>query len=181
MADEDRDELMEAAAGEFNPDDDDFGDDQDGRGKGGKKKLIFVVLGLLLLGGGGAGVYFSGMLDGAPTETDQVAAAPPPPPAIIYFDMPDMLVNIDSAGARPSFLKIRASLELIEGTDTVKLGELLPRVVDKFQTYLRELRLDDLKSGEGLRRLREELRIHVNIALSPIEVRDILFRDILIQ
>lgn len=179
MADEDRDELMDQAASEFNTDDDEL----DGEKGGGKKKFVFILLGLLLLGGGGAGAYFSGMFGGEPTENEEVAAkdAVPPPPEVVYFDLPDMLVNIDSAGSRPSFLKIRASLELATDVNTSEVRALSPRIMDKFQTYLRELRLDDLKSGDGLRRLREELRIRVNGALSPIEVRDILFRDILIQ
>lgn len=176
MADEDRDDLMEAAADEFSLD-----DDESGGGGGGKKKLIFVVLGLLLLGGGGAGVYFSGILGDEPKESEQAAAPPPPPEETIFYDLPDMLVNIDSAGGRPSYLKIRASLELSADTDTVEVKALRPRIVDKFQVYLRELRLDDLKGGAGFDLLRKEIRLRVNAAIAPIEVKDVLFRDLLIQ
>lgn len=169
---------MEAAAGEFN-----LGDDESEEGGGGgKKKLIFILLGILLLGGGGAGVYFSGILGDDTKESEQAAAAPMPKPAeTIFFDLPDMLVNIDSAGARPSFLKIRASLELPADTDKIKVKALSPRIMDKFQTYLRELRLDDLKGGAGFDLLREEIRIRVNAVIHPIEVREVLFRDLLIQ
>lgn len=180
MADEDRDDLMEQAAGEFEQDGD---DPESGGGGGGKKKLIFIMLGLLLLGGGGAGAYFAGLFGDEAAEGEKVAkeAAPPPTPDVVYFNLPDMLVNIDSAGARPSFLKIRASLELDADTDTAKIALMRPRIQDKFQTYLRELRLDDMRSGDGLRRLRQELLVRVNMAISPAKVRDILFRDILIQ
>jgi len=176
---------MEQAAGEFNPEDDDLNEDVEdgGGGGGGKKKLIFIVLGLLLLGGGGAGAYFAGLFGDDAAESEKVAteAAPPPPAEAVYYNLPDMLVNIDSAGARPSFLKIRASLELGPDTDSLKITEMMPRIVDKFQTYLRELRLEDMKNADGLRRLRRELLIRVNGAISPSVVRDILFRDILIQ
>ena len=178
MADEERDDLMDAAAGEFSLDE----EISESEGGGGKKKLIFVVLGLLLVGGGGAGVYFSGLLGNEPEESAEAAATPPPPAEETKFvDLPDMLVNIDSAGARPSYLKIRVSLELDMDVDTAAIRAMSPRIEDKFQTYLRELRLEDMKGGAGFALLRKELRVRINAAIDPIKVKDVLFRNLLIQ
>jgi len=58
---------------------------------------------------------------------------------------------------------------------------VMPRVVDNFQTYLRELRVDDLSGSAGLYRLREELLIRVNVAAQPAKVNAILFKEMLIQ
>jgi len=175
MSDDDRDDLLDEAAGEFRQDSD------DGRG-GGKKKLLLFVLLMLLLGGGGAGVYFSGILDNRAGETVQAEAVVDPlPQKSIYFDLPDMLVNLNSEGPRPSFLKLRASLELAEGTETALLGILEPRIIDKFQVYMRDLRLNDLRADGGLYRLREELRVEINRVVSPIEVKEVLFRNMLVQ
>ena len=44
---------------------------------------------------------------------------------------------------------------------------LMPRVVDQFQAYLRELRVDDLKGSAGVLRLKEELLRRVNVAAAP--------------
>jgi flagellar FliL protein len=181
MADEDRDDLMQQAAGEFNPDDE-FGDEPESSQGGGKKKFIFILLGFLIIAGGGAGAYFSGIFDSGSQEEEKVAVAPPPPPEeTIFYDLPDMLVNLDSAGGRPAYLKIRASLELSADTDTFEVKELRPRIVDKFQTYLRELRLEDFKGGAGSNLLRHELRIRINAVIAPLEVKDVLFRNMLIQ
>jgi len=49
-----------------------------------------------------------------------------------------MIVNLNSVGSKPSFLKLRASLELEEHTDTTLLTILKPRIIDKFNIYMRE-------------------------------------------
>ena len=64
--------------------------------------------------------------------------------------------------------------------DVVALQAILPRVIDQFQTYLRELRISDLRGSKGIYRLQTELLARVNAA-SPVEVRDVLFQEILIQ
>ncbi len=181
MSNNDRDELLGEAAGELRRVHDDDLASGDGKG-GGQKKLMLILLPILLLGGGGAGVYFSGILGNITRETDQVRAVVESlPQKSIFFDLPDMLVNLNSVGPRPSFLKLRASLELDEGTDTTLLSILKPRIIDKFHVYMRELRLNDLRANGGLYRLREELRVEINRAVRPIEVKQVLFRNILVQ
>ena len=92
-----------------------------------------------------------------------------------------MLVNLNSVGPRPSFLKLRASLELEKGTDTLLLTILKSRIIDKFQVYVRELRLNDLRANGGLIRLQEELRAEINKAVSPVKIKHVLFRNRLVQ
>ena len=185
MSDDDRGGLLNKAEGELRRSgDEDLDDDfESDRGKGsGKKKVLFILLPILLLGGGGAGAYFSGILDdliNPPVKAEATVEAKPQ--NSIYFDLPDMLVNLNSVGPKPSYLKLRASLELAEGTDTLLLSILKPRIIDKFHVYMRELRLNDLRASGGLSRLREELRAEINKAVSPIEVKQVLFRNLLVQ
>src|SRR3546814_1559122 len=80
-----------------------------------------------------------------------------------------------------NYLKIAISLELTSQEDSVALQNLLPRVVDNFQVYLRELRVEDLRGSAGVQRLREELLLRVNKAVYPIQVRDVLFKEMLVQ
>jgi flagellar FliL protein len=149
----------------------------------GKRIVLFIVLPVLLLLGAGAGVYFSGLLGGktaAEGEAASGAEAEPPAPAVFY-DLPDMLVNLNTSGKRTSFLKLKVSLELTKQTDVPILESVMPRVVDNFQVYLRELRADDLRGSAGLYRLREELLMRVRAAAKPAEVKDVLFKEMLIQ
>jgi flagellar FliL protein len=59
--------------------------------------------------------------------------------------------------------------------------KVLPRVIDTFQVYLRELRPDQLVGSAGLIRLREELQRRINEAIRPTRVREVLFKEMLIQ
>lgn len=102
------------------------------------------------------------------------------PGAPLFFDLPAILVNLRSDD-KPIFLKLVVSLE-VKDQDTLRAVEaILPRVVDQFQTYLRELRVDELSGSAATYRLKEELLRRVKIAASPMEIRDVLFKDMIVQ
>jgi len=170
----------------------DSGDGEDGgaQEKSGKKKL-FIIIGLILLivVGGVAGAYFTGLVDpliamitgrNSAVATDHGDTATPDGPAIFY-DLEEMLVNLNTGGRKSSFLKIRISLELTKEEDKARIEKVMPRIVDNFQTYLRELRIDDLKGSAGMYRLREELLRRVSAASAPAVVKDVLFKEMLVQ
>lgn len=150
---------------------------------GRRKLLIFGGAGLLLIGATGGGLYFTGavnkVLGGHKTETAE-AAAPPPKPSV-FFDLQDLLVNLNSNGRKASFLKISVSLELEDQLDTARIQAVMPRIIDNFQVYLRELRVEDLRGSGGIYRLREELLARVNAAAAPVKVKDVLFKEMLVQ
>ncbi len=152
-------------------------------GWSGKKLVLFVALPALLVIGGGAGLMFSGALDsmfGAKPDAVETGKKAPDAPSV-FFDLPEMLVNLNSQGSRTSFLKITVSLEIAKAEDIPRIKEVLPRIMDNFQVYLRELRLDDLRGSAGMYRLREELLARVNAAVAPVKVRDVLFKEMLVQ
>jgi flagellar FliL protein len=149
----------------------------------GKKIVLFFVLPILLLVGGGAGVFTSGML-GGDVKDKQIAESEPVPTTpfkTVFFDLPEMLVNLNSTGRRPNFLKMKVSLELTSEMDITRVRDFSPRIIDNFQVYLRELRVEDLRGSAGIYRLREELLARVNTAVRPTKVKDVLFRDMLVQ
>lgn len=148
----------------------------------GNKKLLIIVVAalLLLLGGGGAAVYFFVL---APAEHADAAKKdePPQPPQVAYFDVPDLLVNIQGADGNPVYLKLSISLEVATPEEKAGLQTLLPRIVDQYQGYLRELRPDDLKGSAGIMRVKEELVRRTNVAAAPFHVRDVLLKEMIIQ
>ncbi|MCC6915634.1 MAG: flagellar basal body-associated FliL family protein [Rhodospirillaceae bacterium] len=183
----------------------------EGGGGGKKKLLLMVVLPILLILGGAAAAYFTGLADpllamisgeaapeeqaAAPAEGEHAApAADHAKPAeaapaagadsgvgAVFYEMPEMLVNINTAGRTRNFLKIKVSLELTSEADIARIDNVLPRIVDNFQVYLRELRLEDLQGAAGMYRLREELLNRVNAAVRPSQVKDVLFKDMIVQ
>jgi flagellar protein FliL len=155
------------------------------------KKILIIVLPILLLLGAGAGIYFSGLLDKLmghkgeehPAEAAADSHAPPPAPlwAAAFMDLPEMLVNLQTSGRKQAFLKLRVALELEAITDQPRVEQMLPRIVDNFQVYLRELRIEDLQGASGMHLLREELLTRVNAAVKPVKVSDVLFKEMLVQ
>lgn len=161
-------------------------DESEGGGFGGKKLVLFIVLPLLLLGGAGAGVYFSGMLDsflGVPEEEEAKVEEAPEAADVPghYIDLDEMLVTLATKGRKQSFLKLRVSLEIGDPLDEARITTVMPRIVDNFQVFLRELRVEELQGSQGIYRVKEELLSRVNAAAHPAKVKDVLFREILVQ
>lgn len=140
------------------------------------KIMIIAAAGVLVLGSGGAGAYF--FL--APHKAVE-HAAPVVKPAI-FVDLPDVLVNLaNTGGDRTQYLKVKATLEVPDQALAQQIKPLMPRVMDAFQTYLRELRPTDLDGSAGLYRLKEELTRRVNAAIAPGRVNAVLFKEIIVQ
>lgn len=156
--------------------------------RGGRGRLLlFIAIPILLIVLGVAGAYFSGLLDSILKSSKPAAqteeAKPPAGAQAVFYDMPEILVNLNQQGPsrRQNFLKIKVSLELASPLDVPKVEAVMPRIIDNFQVYLRELRVDDLQGSAGMLRLREELLARVNNAVKPTKVEDVLFKEMLVQ
>ena len=145
------------------------------------KMMIMAVGGLVVLGGlGGGGYYF--FFAGHGKEKEAAAAAVPPTKPVVFLDMPDVLVNLSSTGSdRTQYLKVKVTLELPDQAMSAQIQPVMPRLMDAFQTYLRELRPTDLDGSAGLYRLKEELTRRVNAAIAPSRINAVLFKEIVVQ
>lgn len=160
--------------------------------EGGKKKLtgkvivLYIaapILGLLLLGGG-ALMFFGGgdeHAEGGEAGEHAVDENFLDPTQVVFYDLPELLVNITSDNSRTAFLKLQISLELSKDEDLDVLQAALPRVIDKFQVYLHELRMNDLSGASGTQRVKEELLRRVNIAAQPVQVNAVLIKEMIVQ
>lgn len=150
----------------------------------GNKLILFGGAGIILLLALGGGAYFF-FFAGSSKPTELAAGAPEPlpvtPPNITFYDVPDILVNIQGADSAPAYLKLSVSLELDGPEEVAGMKALMPRIVDEFQGYLRELRMDDLKGSAGVVRLKEELLRRINASAAPYRVRDVLLKQMLVQ
>jgi len=142
-----------------------------------KLKLILIIVGALaVVGGGGGGAYFAFFRH--KEAKPEVAVVKPP----AFFDVPEVLVNLsNTTGDRTQYLKVKLVLELPDSTIQPQVQNTLPRVMDAFQTYLRELRPSDLEGSAGLYRLKEELTRRVNVAIAPSRINAVLFKEIVVQ
>jgi flagellar FliL protein len=140
-----------------------------------RKLIIIAAAAIVVLGGGVGGYLFFG---NSGHEKPKEAAAKP----AVFVDLPDVLVNLANAGTnRTQYLKVKVVLELPDASLVQQIQPLMPRVMDAFQTYLRELRPTDLDGSAGLYRLKEELTRRVNAALAPKRITAVLFKEIVVQ
>lgn len=165
-------------------------DDDESNGLAQKRKLSgkhIVLIGgpAIVLLVGGVAAFFFGAFDsllysilGKEPPSEHVEEAPE---EVMFYDLPEMLVNLRAGGKQTNFLKLQVALEIKKTESVEALTHLLPRVIDNFQVYMRELRIEDLDGSAGMFRIKEELLSRVNAAVYPIEVNDILFKEMLIQ
>lgn len=148
--------------------------------KKGKKKLIIIIAAVLLVVIIGVVVMLMG--GGKDKEeavedehkTEEVAKP-------VYYELPEFLVNLSSNSGRVSFLKMSVTLELKNQESVATVEANKPRILDTFNTYLRELRPQDVQGSAGIYRLKDELISRVNGTVEEGLVKDILFSEIIIQ
>lgn len=99
----------------------------------------------------------------------------------LFLALPDQLYNLNTGGQGTSFLKAKISLEVDRESYIADLEAKLPRILDEFNAYMRELRPEDLDGAAGIFRLKEELLMRINQAVAPTRVKDVLFREFLVQ
>jgi flagellar FliL protein len=148
-----------------------------------KGRMMLILAGVGGLAAIGGGLWFTGILPGllgvkkaaGPAAAHEAAAAP------TYLDVPEIITNLNVPGRRQSYLKLHAKLELGGAGDVAGVTAAMPRILDLFQTYLRDMRPEELRGSEGSYRLREELIGRATVAAAPAQVRDVLFQEMVIQ
>jgi flagellar FliL protein len=151
-----------------------------------KSKKLLLAIPVLLIAAG-AGGWFSGVIPGMlgggakSTKADaaKIAAAAASPP--VYVDIPEIVSNLNVPGKRPSYMKLHAKLELSAASDEAAVTAAMPRIQDMFQTYLRDMRPEELRGSEGSYRLREELISRASLAATPARILDVLFVELIIE
>jgi flagellar FliL protein len=181
----------------------------DGDGAAGKKKpplkllIIIGVAAVLVLGGGGAGAFM--ILKPKPNAEHAEAKEKPKkkkkggehgeggkaeagaatvkegPDGIVFYTLPDIVVNMQTADGRPTFLKLKLTLELPNEDLVDTLDPAMPRMNDMFQTFLREMRPEDLSGSQGSYQLRMEILRRVNLLVAPSKVNAVLIEEMLIN
>jgi flagellar FliL protein len=172
-----------------------------------KIPLLFIIIpaALVVLGGGGATAFLmmkpkpavaagghaapakeekkgghgdGGMEGEAAPGAGKVAAGPD---GVTFYTLPDMIVNIQSVDGRPTYLKLRLTLEMKDAAVASHLQAEAPRMQDMFQGFLRELRPEDLAGSAGSYQLRAEILRRVNLIAAPGKVDAVLIEEMLVQ
>jgi flagellar protein FliL len=176
-----------------------------------KKKLpmMMLIAGavalVLVLGGGGTAAYFMFLKPKPEAAAGKEAANKKKPPAkkkggkddkkddktaavvkegpdgVLFYTIPDVVVNMQTADGKPTFLKLKLTLELPDQATVDDLEPNMPRLQDMFQTFLRELRPEDLSGSQGSYQLRMEILRRVNLVIAPSKANAVLIEEMLIN
>lgn len=99
----------------------------------------------------------------------------------IFIEIDDIIVSLSSSSSKKNFLKTSLSLQVKSKSDSEIVNAKLPIIKDSFQMFLRELRPSDLSGSAGVLMLKNELLKRINKIVAPIEVTDVLFKEILLS
>ena len=103
------------------------------------------------------------------------------PNGVVFYTLPDLVVNMQTADGRPSFLKLKLTLELPDHDTADILDPNMPRLQDMFQVFLRELRPEDLAGSQGGYQLRMEILRRVNMVIAPSRANSVLIEEMLVN
>ncbi len=170
------------------------------------KMMMLIIAGvgaLAILGGGGAGAFMLLKPKAPAGEHGEPAKKPKKakkeggegggkaepgapvvkegPDGVVFYTLPDIVVNMQTADGRPTFLKLKLTLELPNEEMAEELTPDMPRMNDMFQTFLRELRPEDLSGSQGSYQLRMEILRRVNLLVAPNKVNAVLIEEMLIN
>jgi flagellar FliL protein len=196
-----KDKAAEAEA----PDEENPEVDGEGEGEeGGKKKLplrMLIIAGvgaLVVLGGGGTAAFMFLMPHKPAAAAHKLPVKPKGekkdgktdpnapqvqdgPDGVVFYTLPDVVVNMQTPDGKPTFLKLKLTFELPDHTTADTIDAEMPRLQDIFQTFLRELRPEDLSGSEGTLMLRTELARRINLVIAPSKVNAVLIEEMLIN
>ena len=182
--------------------------DGEGGEEGGKKKLplkliiIIAAAAVLVLGGGGTAAFLLLKPHGDAAAGDKghkekkkpgkedkkggkdgkgAAQVREGPNGVLFYTLPDIVVNMQTTDGRPTFLKLKLTLEMPDQDAVDALEPNMPRLQDMFQTFLRELRPEDLSGSQGSYQLRMEILRRVNLLIAPSKANAVLIEEMLIN
>ncbi|MFD1333762.1 flagellar basal body-associated FliL family protein, partial [Methylopila musalis] len=118
---------------------------------------------------------------GEPAEGGHGSAAPATAASPIS-ELPEMTINLATTDPdKQNYVRMTVAIEVADAKAGDAIKPLMPRVIDSFQTHLREMRPADLRGSSGVYRLKEELLRRVNLAIAPAKADAVLFKDIVVQ
>ncbi len=144
------------------------------------KRVTLLAISIVLLGAVTVGSYFF-LFAKKHNASDIEAAEKLDDKKIVYIDAPDIFVNINAGQGKSRYLKLAVTLQVKGQSNANNVKTNLPRIIDSFQVYLRELRAEDLNGSAGMFLLKEELMRQVNIELAPVRIENVLFKEMLLQ
>ena len=92
-----------------------------------------------------------------------------------------MIVNLAGSSNQSQLLELVLTLEASDASAFDSVPTEMPRLRDAFQSFLRELRVEDINGSAGSYRLRIELLKRFNIVMAPAKADAVLIESFLVM
>ena len=90
-------------------------------------------------------------------------------------------MNLAGNGGDSQLLELSLTLEASDASAFDEVAAEMPRLKDQFQSFLRELRVEDLNGSAGSYRLRLELLRRFNAVMAPAKADAVLIESFLVM
>lgn len=148
--------------------------------KASKLPLILGVVLALLGGGGGFMAVQMGLLGGSEPEVEVEVAEPAEDlPALAFVPMETLVINLPQ-NAQAKHLLFTAQLE-VDPAYQKDVTDLMPRIVDVLNGYLRAVEIAELEDPTALIRLRAQMLRRVQVVVGDGRVKDILIMEFVLN
>jgi flagellar protein FliL len=116
---------------------------------------------------------------GAPMDVGSLTVGADGDPS--YYSMPKLIVNLAGSNGSSQLLELQLTLEASDAAAFDEVPATMPRLKDQFQSFLRELRVEDLNGSAGSYRLRVELLRRFNAVMAPAKADAVLIDSFLVM
>jgi flagellar FliL protein len=138
-------------------------------------KVILAIIVLLLLIVGGWFFYKNIIQEDEIAEKSLMGQT-------FFLDLEPITVNLRAGSENNlAWLRIKVTLEVKGQNNYDLLKKMTPKVMDIFQTYLKELKKSDLDGSFGIYKIKDEMMMRINVILAPAQIENILFQEFILQ
>jgi flagellar FliL protein len=148
--------------------------------KASKMPLILGLVLAILGGGGGFFAVQAGMIGGSSEDAhEDVEPVAEDLPMLAFVPMETLVINLPDH-AQAKHLLFTAQLE-VEPAFAQDVTDLMPRIVDVLNGYLRAVRVAELEDPTSLIRLRAQMLRRVQVVVGGGRVKDILIMEFVLN
>jgi flagellar FliL protein len=147
-----------------------------------KRRLTGLLAGLggaLVLGGAGFYVTWAGVVDPAGLMKHEAPEAGATIGDVAFVAMEPIMISLPP-GASARHLRFTGQLE-VEPAEAEAVAQVMPRILDVLNTYLRAVEVRDLEQPSSLARLRAQMLRRVQVVTGDGIVRDLLITEFVLN
>jgi flagellar FliL protein len=99
----------------------------------------------------------------------------------VFVNVPEIITNLAGNDGQDSYVKLKVTIEVADVKAAKSISMNMPKFVDMFQAYLRAMHPNELRGSSGTYRLRESLIARARIIAMPVQVKNVLFEELIVQ